>query len=481
VEPSAAVLSLKPVHSLEGHESLINTCSFSKDGNLIISSSADGTVRLWHAGSGEQLASFDGHDGCMVQSCAFIPEGAKPIRKAFVHCSTRDSDTESEYSTSLSASPSLQSLTFSASPSLQSVASKVAEIQGAGEDYAGQLVISASDEDIKVWSLSDGKERATMMIESDGTLQGFALSPDGSKVLTNMDDQCMILSTIGRRRAVMLDGHEGTAKSFVFSTDGKFILTSATDGSVKLWDSETGDEVVSYEGHSASVWKALFSPDGFQVLTCSADKSLRLWERDTGKQLKLLKGHNSAIHLCAYSPNGRWIASASTSREIIVWHARDGSKMFHIKAHEAAIWNIEFSADSMMLLSTTGGGEMKLWSMPHGKLLAVMSGHEEGVKSCSWSPHGNALVSSSHDNTLKLWNMSKFHYKSYLGELAFTVNHIFRSCDLKIPFGLSKMVAEYTWPDLLQDLDLEQDFAPNEDPEKPPSPVIRRRVKSCKF
>jgi len=464
-----ASLVLKPVHTLSGHESLINTCSFSKDGGLVVSSSADGTVRLWHTQSGEQLANFKGHWGTMVQSCAFVPN-PKAIAKHLEAMHSSDSECE--------LGPRIADIE-SSGDSLESF-SEFSE-----EEDDQPLIISASDEDVKVWGALDGKEKASMLIDCDGLLQGFALSPDGQKMLTNMDDQCIILSTIDEdSRAVRLKGHEGAAKSFCFSEDGTQILTSSTDGSVKLWDSENGNEIITCQGHTESVWKAVFSPDGSSILSCSADKTLRVWDRSSGKEEAVMEGHKSAIHLCAYSPNGRWIASADKEKEIIVWDSNvngaDHKSPISLKGHDSFIWNIQFSPDSMLLLSTSSDGAMLLWAMPHGQLVASLRGHEDGVKSCSFSPRGDALVSSSHDNSLMLWNISGCYFEAYLQVMKSFFDSRTKN---QFPGAICQIMAEYAWPDCVSELEIEMEYKPQVEEVKETSlkPAPRRRVKSCKF
>mmetsp|Transcript_13756 Transcript_13756/g.20770 ORF Transcript_13756/g.20770 Transcript_13756/m.20770 type:complete len:460 (-) Transcript_13756:160-1539(-) len=441
---------IEPVHTLEGHESLISSCSFSKDGRLVVSSSADGTVRLWHARSGDQLASFEGHDGTMIQSCAFVPQQKKMESK--VSSMEEDNGTDG-YSTQDSED----------------------------DDDDGQpLIISASDEDIKLWGALDGKEKAHMIVESDGFLQGFALAPNGKKIISNMDDQCIILSTIGDNSAVSLEGHEGAAKSFSFSNDSKKVLTSSTDGSVKIWCSETGRELLDFSGHTASVWKAVYSPTNNQVLSCSADKSVRLWESETGNEEAIFEGHKSPVHTCCFAPNGAWAASASRDREIRVWDTVNKKQVAVLRGHRNFIWSIQFSPDSMLLLSTSNEGAMLLWSMPHGELLGSLSGHEEGVKSCCFSPRGNALASASHDNTLMLWNISGYFHESYVNEMA---NFLDARTKNRFPISVCLIMAEYAWPACIEELNLESEYLPEKDINSNEEfrPIPKRRIKSCNF
>ena len=48
-----------------------------------------------------------------------------------------------------------------------------------------------------------------------------------------------------------LTGHTGHVWSIAFSRDGKFIVSGSADKLVKIWDTETGDEVSS---HKACTW-----------------------------------------------------------------------------------------------------------------------------------------------------------------------------------------------------------------------------------
>jgi len=60
---------------LKGHSEGVTSCSFSHDCSRIVSSSRDGTMRIWDAQSGEELAVLKGHRN-EVTSCAFSPEGS---------------------------------------------------------------------------------------------------------------------------------------------------------------------------------------------------------------------------------------------------------------------------------------------------------------------------------------------------------------------------------------------------------------------
>ena len=72
---------------LKGHEDWVSSAAFSPDGKLIVSASADNTVRIWNAENGKELSVLKGHTQG-VSSAAFSPDG-KLIASASVDNTVR--------------------------------------------------------------------------------------------------------------------------------------------------------------------------------------------------------------------------------------------------------------------------------------------------------------------------------------------------------------------------------------------------------
>ncbi|MCL2711524.1 MAG: hypothetical protein FWE95_11650, partial [Planctomycetaceae bacterium] len=62
---------------------------------------------------------------------------------------------------------------------------------------------------------------------------------------------------------------------------------------------------VELKGHTKTIWSIVFTPDGKKVATAGHDGTVRIWDVDTGKELqKLVQGGNYGSTRVAFSPDG---------------------------------------------------------------------------------------------------------------------------------------------------------------------------------
>jgi hypothetical protein len=63
-----------------------------------------------------------------------------------------------------------------------------------------------------------------------------------------------------------------------FSPDGLRLASAGSDGTVKLWETTGGKEVLSLKGHAGGVRGVAFSPDGLRLASANGDGTVKLWE-----------------------------------------------------------------------------------------------------------------------------------------------------------------------------------------------------------
>ena len=361
---------------LTGHEDVVNSVSFSPDGQIIASASQDKTVKLWSLNAKEPI-TLSGHEK-VVNSAIFSPDGqiiASASADKTIKLWSRDGKL-------------LRTFTGHEKPVLDVVWSP-----------DGKIIASASaDKTIRLWTI-DGKLIKILAGHQDA-VKSLAWSPDGKIIASGSLDRTINLWSREGILLKTLPGHSGGVTSVSFTHDGKIIASASSDETIRLWTTQ-GMPLGTFRGHNNLVNSVSFSPDDRTIASASRDKTIRLWHWDDLRQGNP-KTENDSITNISFSPDGNTIAGANRDNTIKLWH-RDGTPIGSLKGHTDGVWGVSFSPDGSKIASASFDKTVKIWSLD-GKLLNTLTGHTEGVFAVAWSPDGQILASASKDKTVRLWS-----------------------------------------------------------------------------
>ena len=235
----------------------------------------------------------------------------------------------------------------------------------------------------------------------------ITFSPDGRRIASASTDNTLGLwdSTSGEA-LLTLSGHTNTVNAVVFSPDGQHIASASSDHTLRIWDAASGQALRTISGHTNSVYALAFSPDGRRIASGSADNTLRLWDVATGEALLTLSGHTGAVNDVAFSPDGRHIASASSDHTLRLWNATSGEFIITLSGHTDAVNAVAFSPDGWRIASASNDRSLRLWDAVTADALLSFNGHTGAVNDLAFSSDGRRIVSVCFDNTLRIWDAS---------------------------------------------------------------------------
>ena len=239
-----------------------------------------------------------------------------------------------------------------------------------------------------------------------GPIWSVAFTPDGKTVATAIDDGTIKLwdAETGGVRGV-LEGHKAAVIALAISSDGKLLATGSEDGTAKLWDLDTGKEVRTIP-HAHSVRALAFSPDGTRLVTGSHDGGVRIFGTANGEQVVTTKGHDVTVKSVAWSPDGKTIASGSNDKTVKLWDAKTGLARYTLQDHMGGVYAVAFTPNSEQVVSGGWDKTIRVWDVATGKLISQMKGHTQDIWTINVCPFGDHVVSGSEDHTVKVWELS---------------------------------------------------------------------------
>jgi hypothetical protein len=241
------------------------------------------------------------------------------------------------------------------------VAFSAGEVVGAHKQRSGQMLASVGEHGtVKLWDARTGQELRTLLGHIGKASIAFA--PDGH-----------VLTTPGR-----LDMLAVTVTSAAFAADGHVLASGHDEGTVKLWNARTGQDLHTLRGHAGEVTSVAFAPDG-QVLASAGgadvrhgggspgDNTVKLWDVRTGQELRTLAGHTGPVRSVAFGADGQLLASASEDQTVKLWDSRTGQELRTLRGHTKFVTSVAFSADGQVLASASDDKTVKLWDARTGQ------------------------------------------------------------------------------------------------------------------
>jgi WD40 repeat protein len=265
--------------------------------------------------------------------------------------------------------------------------------------------------EVKVWDARTGKE---LLSFKGGSI---AFSPDGKRVATGGLEQVTVwdaetgekLFAIKQPQPPMPFPPRPPFDFFLcvaFSPDGKRLATGGLERGGKVWNAQTGEELLSLEGRTGDLSSLVFSPDGKGLaavfLSHPGEKGeVKVWDAQTGKGLFSIE---EEIGCVAYSPDGKRLASASPGGKVKVWDAGTGKENLTLQGHTSHVRSVAYSPDGKRLASGSADRTVKVWDAQTGHEFFTIRGHASLVSGVSFSPDGKRLASASWDGTVKVWD-----------------------------------------------------------------------------
>ena len=404
------------LHTLLHPGNQVECVAISPDGRRLASGGEDKSVRVWDPTTGQEILALRGHTS-RCECVAFSPDGYR------LASASSDGTVRIWDGTPLRGDePRQETLTFTQHNQ---------EIRGVAFSPNGlQIASTGNDGIVRVWDAQTGQpstefsEHLAAIGRKTAAVFCLAWHPKGHRIASGGNDALRVWDAATKEDAFppLLAAHGKTGLGFVavaFSSDGRYLLTGQFDGTVRVWDGETGQPVGLLDTHKREIWGLVFSRDGRHLVSASSDGTVKLWdarrldkEHLDGKSERrippiLTRVAGPGVNV-AFSPDGRRLATGGEENTVKIWDVETGKELQPpLRGHKGEIYTLAFSPDGRLIASAGEDSTVRVWDSHTGKLRHTFRGHTGLVSSLAFGPDGRWLVSGSRDYTVKVWDMSK--------------------------------------------------------------------------
>ncbi|MCX6578920.1 MAG: hypothetical protein NT166_01895 [Candidatus Aminicenantes bacterium] len=361
------------------HDARIMSAVFSPDGSLILTASWDNSVKLWDIKG--TLKSNLRHNG-IVSAAAFSPDGQR-ILTASRDGKARIWDLDGNVLAILPYDKVISSAVFS---------------------NDGQQLLTASwDKTVKMWNVNNNNGNPLLDIKHKSTIASAVFSPDGQYILSALEQGAVYLWNLEGKLLLEREVKEGVS-SVVFSPDGKGICTVSRNGTVKLWN--LAGKLLSEFKYNAPLYSAAFSPDGRLLVTASEDGTAKVW----GLQNNIVKNldeQKADMKIAIYSPDGSLIFTSALDGTSKLWTS-DGV-FLHQLENKRMLSSAVFSPDGQQILTTSQTPTARLWNLEGQELDSPINSGDPDIllSSAVFSPDGKQIIITSRGVKVRRWDLER--------------------------------------------------------------------------
>ncbi len=398
--------------------------AYSPDGAWLATGHADGSLRLWEAGSGRPLRILLGHTAG-VTALAWSADGKTLVS---------GSDDRTVRTWDARAGRLLRTLRgHGSAPAVVALAPDGRTLGSAG---------TGSDDAVRLWDVESG-DPLSPLSGARAPVLSLAWSPGGRRVAGAGADGVLHLwdPETGQLHAG-LQGHAGPVRGVAWSPDGKTLVSGGEDRTLRFWDLASGKQVRLVEGLPGPVTGVAWSPDGLRIASGSGPRGEVQVRDAAGTLQETLAGRPGPVRGLAWAPDGKSLVGRGEDGVLRHWEvgrpepvravgppltllrvpSPDGLRLtrraegggLHLEPSPVvfpawqprfAYWGrpLAYSPDGKRIATAWGGEEPRVWDADSGKIL-VRLGEDVGPEAVVWSPDGTALATTGSAKGLRVWD-----------------------------------------------------------------------------
>lgn len=296
------------------------------------------------------------------------------------------------------------------------------------------LTSTSADGTVRLWEVTTGLPVMILPRNHANWVWSIAWSIDGSRFATGGSDARIMVWNAREAGEAAQKVAELSARATMDSSWAEIAAREAEKAT------QVAQPLTFWQAHDKSVHDLCFAPSSKEsgmLVSCGAEGSIAVWDGESGNLDCRLMGHIGVVTSVAVSPaNLELLASGGEDTTVRLWDLRDvdpSSQLakqsrettlginlphFTLKGHESGVSVVRFCTDGQLLASASKDCDVRIWipSLHNPMLAFKFSAHEAWIRDISWTLDQKYLFTASSDGLVFAWEVPrKYHIRDVRG------------------------------------------------------------------
>jgi WD40 repeat protein len=309
--------------SMQAAEQAIRSIAFSADGTLLASGGDFEHIHTWDGQTGDSIAAFAGHQS-PVQQVGFASDGSifsisvdQTCRRWTTNPNWVLERTIGDYQDSSIIAHRATAVDFNRDSSQVLVAGGVPSRSG----------------ELQVFQVADGQRILYLPRAHEDVIYAARFSPSGQRIATGGADKYLRTFDVAKSEQVrQFEGHTNYVLGVAWKSDGETIASAAADNTIKLWQTETGDQQRTINQQlTKHVTAVNFIGDTGDIISSSGDRRVRSHRGSNGGIARNFSQAKAWLHCVAVTPDNTVVAAGDAGGTVTIWNGTNGQTLHELE------------------------------------------------------------------------------------------------------------------------------------------------------
>lgn len=188
--------------------------------------------------------------------------------------------------------------------------------------------------------------------------------------------------------------------------DSQHIITGSADGTLKVWDLNSGDFLRQIPHDQSPPTSLVTFPHSQFLVTGNQKGIITIWNSETGEMMRQLHPHDFQITALITMADGQQFVSGAADGTVNVWHSVSGS-LLYTRSHPhkiSAMVATHTSKDVIIATNDEDSSTLTRYPLMGSDALQQFSHVPTGINGLAITQDGAQFIAGSNEGDIAIWD-----------------------------------------------------------------------------